>query len=319
MNNPTLPNPTTSRITIHEALTEQETAFFQAELSRYQERDLFPHMEEEDREYFRGSEYREEIQRLHDRGRNRCYYLLFVREGETIGLAMPVLYESEDGKCFLMEFCVFPRFRGNGTGTLCAEAFLAWARERGASYVELNWGGLKERFRFWRRMGFWPDGRDERGEPLMLLPPGEDLPVTAELLTNPQDWQLLRLENSYLSEIGEEPLSEEKKERLKTAVAQEKIFFFLARRGSRAVGMCSVSLCFSTFACGTVGTLEDFYVEPAFRKKGIAGLLSRTAQAWCAGQNVASLTVCCAPCDEEMYRALGFSVRLGTTYAFVRE
>ena len=91
MNNPTLPNPTTSRITIHEALTEQETAFFQAELSRYQERDLFPHMEEEDREYFRGSEYREEIQRLHDRGRNRCYYLLFVREGETIGLAMPVL------------------------------------------------------------------------------------------------------------------------------------------------------------------------------------------------------------------------------------
>lgn len=312
------PRQEASPILVCEAKTEQETALFWEELYRYQERDLFPDMDEQDREYFSGQKYRGEIERLHDRGQDRCRYLFFEREGEKIGLAMPVLYETEDGKCFLLEFCVFLQFRGQGTGKRCGEAFLAWAEEQGAAYVELNYGGQERRFRFWQRLGFLPNGRDEWGEPLMLLPPRESCPVTVELLTDLQDWELLKLENGYLGEIGEEILSQERKERLKKAVADGEIVFFLARRSCRAVGMCSVSLCFSTFACGKVGIFEDFYVEPVFRKRGIAGRLARAAQEWCAGQGVASLTVCCAPCDEEMYSALGFTVRLGATYAFTR-
>ncbi len=94
-----------------------------------------------------------------------------------------------------------------------------------------------------------------------------------------------------------------------------KITFFAAEQGGRAVGMCSVSRCWSTFSCGWTAALEDFYVEPAFRKKGIARLLAGAAQRWCAEQGIASLTVCCAPCDEGMYRALGFSEPLGRTLA----
>lgn len=30
-----------------------------------------------------------------------------------------------------------------------------------------------------------------------------------------------------------------------------------------------------------------------------------------------SLTVCCAPCDEKMYQALGFDIGLGTTFAHI--
>ena len=30
-----------------------------------------------------------------------------------------------------------------------------------------------------------------------------------------------------------------------------------------------------------------------------------------------SLTVCCAPCDEKMYRALGFDIGLGITFAHI--
>ena len=89
----------------------------------------------------------------------------------------------------------------------------------------------------------------------------------------------------------------------------------LCRRTGGAVGMCSVSRCWSTFSCGWTAALEDFYVEPAFRKKGIARLLAGAAQRWCAEQGIASLTVCCAPCDEGMYRALGFSEPLGRTLA----
>lgn len=306
------------RIDVREAETEQEVSFFWEKLRDYQERDIFPDLEEEDREYFSGQEYAGAIQRLHHRVQNRCYYLIFCREGQDIGIAMAVLYDQEDGKCFLMEFGVFPEFRGEGMGKSCAEAFLAWAYARGAAYVELNFGGLEKRFRFWKSVGFLPNGRDEWGEPLMLLPPKEEVPVTVELFKDPgEEWQLIKLLNGYLAEIGEEMLSEERAERLKKAVAEEKIFFFLAKRETRAVGICSVSLCFSTFACRAVGSFEDFYVEPVFRKKGIAGKLACAAQDWCAGHRVSSLTVCCAPCDEEMYRALGFEANLGTTYAFL--
>ena len=79
--------------------------------------------------------------------------------------------------------------------------------------------------------------------------------------------------------------------------------------------MCSVSPSFSTFSCGKVGTFDDFYVEPAFRKQGIARKLAEAAQEWCRENGVASLTVCCAPCDEEMYQALGFDAPLGRTFS----
>ena len=112
-------------------------------------------------------------------------------------------------------------------------------------------------------------------------------------------------------------MTEEGRKRLSQAVKDGKITFFVAKRGYRSVGMCSVAECFSTFACGSTGVFEDFYVEPVFRKKGIARKLAQAAQDWCGKKGIASLTVCCAPCDESMYRALGFDVHLGTTFAYL--
>ena len=40
---------------------------------------------------------------------------------------------------------------------------------------------------------------------------------------------------------------------------------------------------------------------------------------WCRERGIASLTVTCAPCDEGMYRALGFDTPLGQTLAHLRE
>ena len=91
----------------------------------------------------------------------------------------------------------------------------------------------------------------------------------------------------------------------------------MAKRGYRAVGMCSVAKCFSTFACTDTGVFDDFYIEPVFRKKGVARILAQEAQEWSNENGLASLTVCCAPCDEEMYQALGFNIRLGSTFAHI--
>ena len=302
-------------ITIREAVTKQEIAFFWAQLRAYFKRDVFPDPDSEERDHFLNDQYRSHMDALHEREQDRCYYLLLSRDGEDIGLALPVLYHTEDGKCFLCEFCVFPEFRGDGTGTKCGERFLAWARSMGAAYAELNCDA-PQRQRFWSRLGFRRNGADEWGMPLMLLPPEEEAPICIERLTDGRDWQLKKLENGFLREIGEDVLSEEKKRRLEQAVSDGKITYFLAKRGYRAVGMCSVAAVFSTFACGNVGIFEDFYIEPVFRGRGIARLLAEAAQKWCRENGIASLSVTCAPCDEQMYQALGFHIPLGRTCAY---
>lgn len=229
---------------------------------------------------------------------------------------MPVIFNTEDGKCFIMEYCVYPEFRGSGTGKACAAVLIDWARENGALYAELNYGSNERRFRFWESLGFVENGVDEWGEPLMILPPKDEVPITVEILSDPEDWQLKKLENGFLKEIGEQMLTEEKQEKLQQAIRDGKITFFMAKRGYRAVGMCSVAKCFSTFACSDTGVFDDFYIEPAFRRKGAARKLAQAAQQWCSDNTVSSLTVCCSPCDEGMYRALGFDVRLGSTFAY---
>lgn len=302
-------------ITIREAVTESDVVTFWEQIHSYFRQDIFPDPEDEDRDYFLGAEYRAHMQMLHDRPQDRCYYLFFHLDGQDIGFAMPVIYTTDDDKCFIMEFGVYPEFRGDGTGRECARVLLDWAREKGAFYAELNYGGNDRRLRFWERAGFVRNGADEWGEPLMLLPPTEDVPFTVEILSDPEDWQLLKLENGFLAEIGEQTMTEERQAQLQQAIRDGRITFFMARRGCRAVGMCSVAKCFSTFACSDNGAFEDFYIEPVFRKKGIARKLTRAAQDWCRTNGIASLTVCCAPCDEGMYQALGFNVPLGKTCA----
>lgn len=303
-------------ITLREAVSPGDVAEFWNQLYAYFKRDMFPDPEDEDRVYFLGPEYRENMQKIHDRKRDRCYYLFFEEDDAAIGFALPVIYDADDGKCFLMEFCIYPEFRGKGAGRKCARLLLDWARENGASYAELN-SGSDDRSRFWKTIGFRENGADEWGDPLMIRPPQVCLPIAVEVLSEPENWQLFKLENGFLKEIGEAPMEEEKQEMLSHAIREGKITFFVAKRGGRFVGMCSVAKCFSTFACEDIGVLDDFYIEPVFRGKGIARQLTKFAAQWCQENNLASLSVSCAPCDEGMYRALGFATRLGTTLAHI--
>ena len=306
-----------NQITIREAVTDTDVAAFWEQLHIYHKRDIFPDPNDEDLEYFLGSEYHDHMMQIHSRQQDRCFFLFFHRNGQDIGFAMSVIYTTEDGKCFIMEFCVYPEFRGNGTGKECARVLLDWAKDHGALYAELNHGGNARRCHFWESVGFIENGVDEWGEPLMILSPAEDIPITVEVLTDPDDWQLKKLENGFLKEIGEKPATEEKHEQLIQAIRDGKITFFIAKRGYRAVGMCSVAKCFSTFACSDTGVFDDFYIEPVFRRKGIARMLAQAAQNWSAENGFTSLTVTRAPCDEGMYQALGFDTRLGSTFSII--
>ena len=132
--------------------------------------------------------------------------------------------------------------------------------------------------------------------------------------TDSSDLDLLwELHKAYKAEIGEDEPGEREKERLADAIRSGEINFFGAWDGKKLAGCCSVTVGFSTFDYSASGVFEDFYIRPEYRHKGIARKLVEFAY---NESGVSSLTVGCADCDLEMYRALGFSVSLGNLLAF---
>ena len=122
--------------------------------------------DEEDREYFSGPEYRGVIKAHMLRQVDRHHMVWFVRNSVRIGAAQYCIYRSEDGKCFILDYWVFPEFRGNGTGHRCFKALEAYAKADGAVYYEINCTRDNAR-RFWRSLGFRDIGVDEYDMPLM--------------------------------------------------------------------------------------------------------------------------------------------------------
>ena len=123
--------------------------------------------DEEDIAYFSGDEYRGIIEAHMQRERDTHHIVYFRENGERIGAASYCTYSSEDGKCFLLDFWVFPAFRGNGTGRRCFTALEQYTKADGASYYEIN-SEQPESVRFWKSLGFVENGVDEYGMPLFI-------------------------------------------------------------------------------------------------------------------------------------------------------
>ena len=283
-----------NRITVREAITEIEIAAFWEQLYNYYKRDIFPDSVDGEQNHFLGGEYRQHMEIIHKRP-------------QDVGFAMPVIYTSEDGKCFIMDFCVYPEFRGNGMGKECARALLKWAEKNGAFYAELNYSDNVRRKHFWQSIGFVQNGSDQWGDPLMLFPPKERAPISVEILTDSEDWQLQKLENGFRAEVGVPALTEEMYSKLTAAIQNGETTFFLAKRGYRAVGMCSITRYFSSSLCSETGILSDLYVEPVFRKKRIAQMLCMAAMDFCKENNIANPSVFCSPKEKKLFQNLNFN------------
>ena len=132
-------------------------------------------------------------------------------------------------------------------------------------------------------------------------------------MTDSQMDALWELHKKYKVEIGEDEPDLAGKDRLAEAIKAHRIFFFGAFDDEALVGCCSVTVGFSTFNYLPSGVFEDFYIRPEYRHKGIARQLVQFAR---LESGVSSLTVGCANCDVQMYKALGFSIPLGNLLAF---
>ena len=121
----------------------------------------------EDIEYFSGDEYRNIIKDHMVRDNDKHHMVYFVKDDIRIGAAQYNTYQTEDGKCFILDFWVFPEYRGNGMGHRCFEALEKYTMADGAVYFEIN--SVKEdSIRFWKTLGFVENGKDEFGELLFI-------------------------------------------------------------------------------------------------------------------------------------------------------
>ena len=123
--------------------------------------------DEEDVEYFSGNEYRDVIRAHMMREKDRHHMVYFVDGEQKIGAAQYNTYQSEDGKCFILDFWVFPEFRGNGTGHDCFRVLEAYTKTDGARYYEIN-SEKEDSVRFWKSLGFVENGKDEYDMPLFV-------------------------------------------------------------------------------------------------------------------------------------------------------
>lgn len=134
--------------------------------------DILPHdtlgtkLDEEDMEYFKSKDYRGVLESYMDREPDKAHFIYFYKDGLHIGCTQYVIYKSEDGKCFVMDFWVLPEYRGSGVGHACYSALENYVKADGGAYIEINISS-EENHKFWTTLGFSDDGFDEGGNPLM--------------------------------------------------------------------------------------------------------------------------------------------------------
>ena len=123
--------------------------------------------------------------------------------------------------------------------------------------------------------------------------------------------QLFTLMQKYKNSIGESPLEDNQFAKLKSAIAEKRIEFFVAKENENLCAMCSIVTVFSTFTCGSLGVFEDFYIAEDYRGKGVARGLTQHVFNEMKTRGVAAIWVGCADMDIDMYTSLGFDIKLG--------
>ena len=145
-------------ITIQEIPIEKVDEFWDIHMKYLIEDEIIS--DEEEIEYFSGDEYRNILMEHMKREIDKHHMVYFVCDDRKIGAAQYNTYQSEDGKCFILDFWVFPDYRGNGTGHACFEVFEAYTKADGALYYEIN-SEKEDSIRFWKSLGFVESGLDE--------------------------------------------------------------------------------------------------------------------------------------------------------------
>lgn len=127
---------------------------------------------------------------------------------------------------------------------------------------------------------------------------------------------LVTMLNLYKQDIGEDNIIEEQVKKLKEAIQTKQIEFYIIKDEEEIVGMCSITVGFSTFNFMKMGIFEDFFIKKEYRKKGLASILTNYVFQEMKRREIKSVWVGCSDSDIEMYNHLGFDFKLGNLYTW---
>ncbi len=170
----------TDKIIIKKIKLEEGLGQFWKLRDQYMLQDIIPNdelgapMTKKYEEWFFSDEYRNYMEKLFQRKQDPANPVLFIKDDNIIGFASYCTYHSEDGKCFIIDFCILSQFRNQGLGTKAFQEIGKKEMRRGARYFALNVSNNRNKV-FWKKQGFQLDGQDEYGSILMRKDMPENL------------------------------------------------------------------------------------------------------------------------------------------------
>ena len=152
--------------------TPNEIKEFWQKKREYKQKDVFPNLAESGREleeiiqWFQSKEYYDIIMKLHDnapKDGSGLQFTFIYEEEQYIGFMMYKVYTEEDGKCFILDFCIQAEYRNKKIGAKVISSFEKLAKEQeGATYFALTVSNDNSK-RFWVRQGFSQTAIEESG------------------------------------------------------------------------------------------------------------------------------------------------------------
>lgn len=246
--------------------TENEMKKLWSLHKEYMERDIFKNDElgveltEDDRKYFLSKEYRDEINKILERDINKGYGIFFISENNIIGFSTFCRYDSEDGKVFILDFCILPEFRDKNFGTKCFSLLKDIEISKGGSYFELNISNRRN-MNFWQKQGFKFVGIDEYG--------------VVKLSTNENEVFLTEIYDNNLKEIALLKIYNEQKKFVAdpmTILAKAYLYrnnnskVYGIKFDKKIIGMIMVREIYEKPVCYE---LQQFFIDMNYQSKGL--------------------------------------------------
>jgi aminoglycoside 6'-N-acetyltransferase I len=142
------------------------------------------------------------------------------------------------------------------------------------------------------------------------MPRRKDISPSIEKIGSESLDVALHLLQRFFNEEGFDAPTEEMRSSLATMLASASSAVFLARRGEEAQGIATATTSVG-MEYGLAAEMDDLYVLPRARGKGIASALIKAVCAWCREQGCTAVLVTITPEGEAAHGLLGFYQRRG--------
>lgn|GEM_PF-342979 len=152
-------------IEIKELTTDEIADFWKEHIKYLIEDGLIK--EQSEIEYYSGLNYHNTIESYMKEGINKLHMVWFIKDGVKIGATQYKINKSGDGECYILDFWVFPPYRGHNTGHECFKALEDYTKIDGAIYYKLD-SEKENSIRFWKSLGFVECGYTPEGDILFV-------------------------------------------------------------------------------------------------------------------------------------------------------